>query len=134
MYYHFHYLSLPDTSKQFEPRMVLVDRKPDGFQDGIFPEWKRDKQKFVLTYFLVSGLISSWNPSVFLSTSTIKISGYTYVKLSGFLLDTVDSVEQFTELTFHISTNQSTTAIKQQLLANRKCCHLKTGKVVASLR
>ena len=25
----------------------------------------------VLTYFLISGLISSWNPSVFLSTSTI---------------------------------------------------------------
>ena len=28
---------------------------------------KKDKQKldFVLTYFLISGLISSWNPSVF---------------------------------------------------------------------
>ena len=25
--------------------MLLVDRKSDGFQDEICPEWKRDKQK-----------------------------------------------------------------------------------------
>ena len=57
--------------------IVLVDRKADGFQDEICLEWKRGKREirgFVLTNFLLSRLISSWNPSVFLSTSTIFIS------------------------------------------------------------
>ena len=25
--------------------IVLVDRKTDGFQDEIYPKWKKDKQK-----------------------------------------------------------------------------------------
>ena len=48
--------------------MVLVTRKTDGSQDEICLEQKRGKREirgFVLTYFLISRLISSWNPSVF---------------------------------------------------------------------
>ena len=69
--------------------MVLVDRKTDGFQWDknslvikkfvLDMEWKQEEREIkdlVLTYFLISGLISrSWNPSVFLSTSeTIKLT------------------------------------------------------------
>ena len=63
--------------------MVLVDRKTDWFQDEISLDIKkfawngtginREIRDFVLTYFLISRLISSWNQSVFLSTSTINI-------------------------------------------------------------
>ena len=132
--------------------MVLVDRKPDGFQDEIIldikkftKEWKRDEPKLetlsvadlrgglrdarpppplgvqilsiscsfgrirqncvftpplggftppslgeildpsllVLTYFLISGQISSWNPSVFLSKSTIHFSTNTHCKIKN---------------------------------------------------
>ena len=48
--------------------IVLVARKTDWFQDEICLERRRGKREirgFVLTYFLISRLISSWNPSVF---------------------------------------------------------------------
>ena len=55
--------------------IVLVDRKTDGFQDEINPDIKkfawngkgkrREIKGLVLTYFLISRLISSWNLSVF---------------------------------------------------------------------
>ena len=64
--------------------MVLVDRKTDWFQDEISLDIKkfawngtginREIRDFVLTHFLISRLISSWNQLVFLSTSTIIIS------------------------------------------------------------
>ena len=49
-----HKQELPLLLNSFTIRIVLVDRKTDGFQDKICPEWKRDKQKLESSFWPIS--------------------------------------------------------------------------------